>query len=125
MKKKLPPWPGDCFQRAGLEMMLSSENPEMRLVHAEVPSTYEPGRWVTHAWCEMPATFGMKDDETGREWEEPGVVVVDMTQPDPKARIVPREIYYEKCSPRNLKRYTLNEMIERALRHGHDGPWPD
>jgi hypothetical protein len=123
---KLPPWPGDCFQRAGFEMLRNQSNPDIRLVHAEVESSYEPGKWVPHAWCEMPATFDGIDEETGEEVTDvPGFVVVDTAQPDTNARILPRDWYYEQTKPRNVRRYTFAELIDRTLRWRHDGPWPE
>ena len=105
-------------------MLRSRSNPEIRLVHAEVESSYDAGQWVAHAWCELPATFEGIDEETGeRHTGIPGFVVVDMAQPDPKAQIIERDLYYEQCKPRNIRRYTFEEMIANALRYRHDGPW--
>ena len=119
----LPPWPGDCYSRAAHEMFRSRDNPDIRLVHAEVESSYEPGEWVGHAWVELPATFEYEDEETGERHEGPGFIVVDTCQPDPKAEITPRDYYYEQTKPRNIKRYTFAQMIQNALRFRHDGPW--
>ena len=121
----LPPWPGDCFRRAAKVMIDSQDNRHIRLIHGEIPDSYVPGRRVVHAWCELPGTGDYVDERTGRKFKRPIIVCVDMTQPDEKARMLPQEIYYKHTRPKNVKRYTFAQMMERTVRHGHEGPWPD
>lgn len=120
----LPAWPGDCFQRAGYEMIRNAHNPDVRLVHAQVPDSYNPGRWVEHAWVELPGWMTWTDDR-GAEFKSAVEVCVDTAQPYKNARILPRDLYYQACTPRNIRRYTYGQMLEHALRHAHDGPWPE
>lgn len=120
--KKLPEWPGDCFQRAGFEMIQSRDNKTMRLVHARVPDSYNPGRWVDHAWCEVEGSVTYIDDD-GKELTKGETIVIDMAQPHVHSRIVPKSIYYEQTTPRDITLYTFAQMCDMAKLYGHDGPW--
>jgi hypothetical protein len=106
---------GDCWTRAGFFMLANYDKPDAVLVHAE---WLVSGEWTGHAWCEVPATATYDDGS-----EATIIVVVDGTQPDPGARYVPRDIYFEHVRVRNERRYTFAQMVEHALKHGHDGPW--
>jgi len=108
----------DCFTLA-LFTLVDSDNPGCRLVQGWVTSTVT-GESIQHAWCEMPATGTYEDSSEG-----PIIVVIDYTQPDEHARIIPAELFYEKTGAHNVKRYTLAEAFSRASAVGHDGPWND
>lgn len=112
----------DCFTLAALTLAHFALDPEARLVHGWVPSSFE-GKYIEHAWCEAPGTATFDDDHT-----EPICIVIDYTQVDPRAVIMPRDFFYEKTTPRMdppPKKYSRAEMIFNAIKFGHDGPWPD
>jgi hypothetical protein len=117
----------DCYTCAGMFMMVNFDNPAI-LCHGEVINNADQerlGELCQHAWVEIPAEATMVDEDTGREWTEPITVVVDKTQPQKAAWFMPAQIFYKLTGARNVKRYDFRAMMENALRHGTDGPWPE
>lgn len=110
----------DCFSLAILTLLESSDNSEARLVHGWVRDSFNPGRYVEHAWCEFPAVATYSDGT-----EAPITVVVDYSQLDENARIWPREEIYKAMGVRDCKYFTHAEAVALALRFGCDGPWKE
>jgi ribosomal protein L37AE/L43A len=106
----------DCWTLA-LLTLTDCKLPAARLVHGVVTSSFT-GKPILHAWCEMPATATYEDGSEG-----PITVVVDHTQIDPRAVIIPADRFVELTGARAAKRFTLDEAIAQALLFGHDGPW--
>lgn len=109
----------DCFSLAVLTLLDSPDNPDARLVHGWIRSSFDAGQHVEHAWCEFPATATYEDGSTG-----PIVAVVDYSQIDERALILPAADLYRAWEARDIRRFTREEAIACGLRYGHDGPWP-
>lgn len=108
----------DCFSLAALTLLDSPNNPEARLVHGWIRSSFD-SEHVDHAWCEFPATATYADGSTG-----PIVAVVDYAQLDERAVILPAPDLYRVWQARDVRRFTREEAIANAQRYGCDGPWP-
>lgn len=106
----------DCWTLA-LLTLFDCKIPEARLVHCRVFNSFN-GELIEHAMVEMPASATYEDGSEG-----PVTVVVDLTQPDPNARILPADFRYEQGGARDFKRFTLAEAMAYAKAAGHDGPW--
>jgi hypothetical protein len=110
----------DCMSLALLTLTDHRDNPEARLVHGWVRNSFT-GELTEHAWCEMPAIATYEDGSEG-----PITVMVDYTQVDERARIMPVEFGYEKMGGVSyISRYTFVEALVLAAKAGHDGPWPE
>lgn len=117
-------WTGGCFSLAAKVMLDAIKAghwewlEHARLCHGEVRDSYHACRWIEHAWVECPAVATMDDGST-----QPVTVVVDESQPDPKARIIPAELFLQHTAARNVHRYDARAMMRLALEHDSDGPW--
>lgn len=110
----------DCFSLAILTLLDSPDIPEGLLVHGLLRDSWKPGQWNQHAWCEFPATAIYADDSEG-----PITVVCDYSQPDERAYLVPRDLFYAQTGACHMKYFTRSEAVARALKAGNDGPWSD
>jgi hypothetical protein len=109
----------DCFSLAALTLLDSPDNPDARLVHGWIRGSFGVGEHIEHAWCEFPATATYEDGSTG-----PIITVVDYTQIDGRAIILPAPDLYRAWQVRDIRRFTREEAIANAKRYGRDGPWP-
>lgn len=108
----------NCFSLAALTLFDSPNNPDARLVHGRILSSFA-GEHVEHAWCEFPATATYEDGSTG-----PIIAVVDYSQLDKRAVFLPAPDLYRVWQARDIRRFTRDEAIANAVRYGNDGPWP-
>ena len=99
---------GQCYSLAFQHML---DNPDDKLVHAEVTGTggsVGKGTKYGHAFILKAPTFE---------------VVYDVCQKTP----MPKEFYYRLGSSQEGEPheyiYTLEEMVKKSLEHGHYGPW--
>lgn len=109
----------DCFSLAALTLLDNPQNPDARLVHGWILSSFEPGEHIEHAWCEFPAEAEYTDDSI-----QPIIVVVDYSQLDERAVILPAPDLYRVWQARDIRRFCRAELIANVLRYGLDGPWP-
>lgn len=98
---------GDCFEVAW-KIMLDAKGKDLDyvLVHAEVTGQGPvEGIKFIHAWVEI------------------GDVVIDNSNDN--NIVMRKEKYYEvgKISEDKMKRYTIEEALEWALKTGNFGPW--
>lgn len=120
---------GDCFQRVGvlaievLQRRGRWAGLPMQVCHGEVTHSFG-GERIPHAWVEVPGEATVTDDDGTNERTTPMQVVIDNTQPDPKSRILPAPIFYEKTSAQVLRRMDVAEYIGLVRSYGNDGPWP-
>jgi hypothetical protein len=123
----LPPWTGNSFRDAVKVMLENVRAFGLRLIHADIKSerryhALSPAverrsqrerrkeeRWMARAWVEAPAALRCVGD-LGKEGTLAGDAVLDYSQDDPKMRVVVKEEFYQRCSPRNVKSYTHDEM---------------
>jgi hypothetical protein len=128
----LPPWTGSCFRDAVKVMLQNLRAFGLRLIHAEIKSerryhaitpTVErrsqrerrnEERWVARAWVEAPAVLRCVGD-LGKEGTLAGYAVLDYSHDDPAMRVVVKDEFYQRCSPRNVKSYTHDEMRAHPL----------
>ncbi len=102
---------GECYRLAA---QLAQENPEYRLVHAEVTGEGEiEGIRYGHAFVRFT-------DEWLTEW------VFDPSGPNGMVKMA-WEIYFRrgKINPDEIIEYTYEEVIENVLNHLHWGPWDE
>lgn len=114
-----------CYSVASIALLYLGQR-DWRLVHGRVRNNQSPSEIIGHAWIERPGVGTFVDDKTGRTVEQPITVVWDLTQPDPRARLMPTSLYYDQVGVRLSpppKRYTREQMIDEAYIFGHDGPW--
>lgn len=109
----------DCFSLAILCLTENRHIEEARLVHGLVRDSWNPGRYVVHAWCEFPAEAEWSDGRKTRE-----ICVVDYTQLDEHSRVRPRDQIYAAMGVSMVKRYAFAEALREALLNNSDGPWP-
>lgn len=109
----------DCFSLAALTLLDSPNNPDARLVHGWVLSSFDGGEHIEHAWCEFPAIATYADDSTG-----PIILVVDYSQLDERAVMLPAPDLYRVWQARDIRRFTREEAIANGQRYRCDGPWP-
>jgi len=128
----LPPWTGNCFKDAVKVMLQNVRAFGLRLVHAEIKSerryhAITPAmerrsqrnrrnqeRWVARAWVEAPAVLRCVGD-LGKEGTLAGDAILDYSQDDPAMRVVVKDEFYHRCSPRNVKSYTQDELRANRL----------
>jgi hypothetical protein len=117
-------WTGGCFQHAAKVMLAEIDAgnhaflAHARLCHGKVRDSFHACRWIDHAWVEAHGTATMSDGST-----QPITMVIDDSQPDPTARMLPLEVFVEKTQARDVRRYDAREMLRNALRTHSDGPW--
>jgi hypothetical protein len=109
----------DCFSVALLTLIEHCGHPGARLVHGWVSHSFAGEPCIQHAWVETPARATYEDGSEGEI-----TVVVDYTQPDPRARILPAEVFYLQTQARDCRRFDKAAAVRNALTHRVDGPWP-
>ena len=75
---------------------------------------------IEHAWVEFSV----------RSWNSEGLFspvtyVVDHTQLDSRARLMPAADYYKILDPKGMRRFTRARALEIAFKLDTSGPWPE
>ena len=89
---------------------------DLILCHGQIWSQLRED-WINHCWLEctqgLPVPPGALPREVG--------AVMDISQG--QKTFLPKVLWYNYASPRNVKRYTAERAARLMLETGHFGPW--
>jgi hypothetical protein len=118
-------WRGGCFSLA-LQAMLElwekgdDEVDNLRLGMGLVRHSFSVDEWIGHAWVEIPTAHIECED---RVFEATFALVFDPSQPDPGARLLPRDVFMARTEARDVRLFTLDEALVFVQENRHRKLW--